>query len=176
MNSLQKRIRAFLKDGRQASISLQSERGMNVLYMWSRVINPFRLITNHMAIQVGKYFPLRLKITFFRFVLGMGIGRNVGIAPDTDIDPYYPELITIGDNAVLGWKVKILCHEFTRDRMTLGRVKIGENTLIGAFTSIRAGVTIGKDAVIAMNSYVNKDIPDNGFFGGIPARRLKVRR
>jgi len=37
---------------------------------------------------------------------------------------------------------------------------------------IGAGVTVGSGSVIAANSFVNADVPDNAVFGGSPAHRL----
>ena len=103
----------------------------------------------------------------------MKIGKNVGISPDTQFDSFYPELVSIEDHVIIGWKVNILSHEFTSDNIRLGRVKLGKGCLIGAFTSIRCGVKIGKNSVVAMNSFVNKDIPDNEVWGGVPAKFIK---
>ena len=106
-------------------------------------------------------------------LLGMKIGKNVGIAPDTEIDPFYPGLISIEDNVILGLKINLPCHEFTRHNVRLGRIHIGKNALIGAFSTIRLGVNIGENSVIGMNSFVNKNIPPNELWGGVPAKRIK---
>ena len=35
------------------------------------------------------------------------------------------------------------------------------------------GVTIGDNAILGINSYVNKDVPANEFWAGIPAKLIK---
>jgi acetyltransferase-like isoleucine patch superfamily enzyme len=103
----------------------------------------------------------------------MKIGKDVGISPDVDMDAFYPELISFDDGVIIGWKVNILCHEFTEDSIRLGRVHFGKNVLVGAFSSIRSGVTIGEHSVVAMDSFVNKDIPPYEIWGGVPAKFIK---
>lgn len=50
---------------------------------------------------------------------------------------------------------------------------IGENVLIGAYSRICKGVTIGDNAIIAANSVVTHDVPANAIAAGNPARIVK---
>ncbi|QWG03992.1 hypothetical protein KMW28_13775 [Flammeovirga yaeyamensis] len=54
-------------------------------------------------------------------------------------------------------------------------IEIGENCWIGRGCIILAGVTIGDGAIIAANSVVNKNIPSNTIYGGVPAKFIKDR-
>jgi acetyltransferase-like isoleucine patch superfamily enzyme len=66
----------------------------------------------------------------------------------------------------------ILTHEFLHDRWRSGKVTIGANVLLGAQSTILAGVTIGDHVQVAAMSLVNKSVPAGVFVGGIPLRRL----
>lgn len=55
----------------------------------------------------------------------------------------------------------------------VSEVVIGENVWIGRGTSIRKGVVIGNNCVIATGSIVTKDIPDDHVAAGVPAKPLK---
>lgn len=145
---------------------------MNVLYEWWRLKFLPKLIFNDLMIWVSMYMPPRIKPKLLRLT-GMKIGRNVGIAPKTWFDPFFPELIEIGDNTIIGMNVKILCHEMTSRYIREDGVKIGSDCLIGAFTVIREGVNIGDKATVAMCSFVNKNVPENRVYGGIPAKKIK---
>lgn len=54
-----------------------------------------------------------------------------------------------------------------------GNVTIGRLTLIGMGTKIIQGVKIGKNCTIGAGSVVLKNIPDNSFFAGVPAKLIK---
>jgi acetyltransferase-like isoleucine patch superfamily enzyme len=51
----------------------------------------------------------------------------------------------------------------------------GENTLIGAGSIVKPGVTIGKNAIVGAGSVVVSDLPDEGVYFGNPARRKGSR-
>ncbi|TXH22945.1 MAG: sugar O-acetyltransferase [Chitinophagaceae bacterium] len=53
-------------------------------------------------------------------------------------------------------------------------IHIKENAWIGGNVTILPGVTIGKNAIVAAGSVVNKDVPDNTIVGGIPAKVIKM--
>jgi galactoside O-acetyltransferase len=52
-------------------------------------------------------------------------------------------------------------------------IRIGNNSWIGAGTTILCGVTIGSNVVIGASSLVNKDIPDYSVAYGIPAKVMR---
>ncbi|MCL9775468.1 acyltransferase [Vibrio methylphosphonaticus] len=55
------------------------------------------------------------------------------------------------------------------------KTKIGHDVWIGANSTVKAGVTIGNGAIIAMGSLVLADVPDYAIVGGVPARLIKKR-
>lgn len=46
------------------------------------------------------------------------------------------------------------------------------NVFIGSGTRILYNTRIGNNVIIGANSLVNKDIPDNSVYAGVPARRI----
>jgi len=52
---------------------------------------------------------------------------------------------------------------------------IGNDVWIAAGCIIKQGVKIGDGAVIGAMSFVNRDVPDNSIYVGIPAKLLKKR-
>jgi acetyltransferase-like isoleucine patch superfamily enzyme len=53
--------------------------------------------------------------------------------------------------------------------------KIQDDVWIGAKATIRAGISVGRGAVIGAHALVLKDVPDYAIAVGIPARILKYR-
>jgi acetyltransferase-like isoleucine patch superfamily enzyme len=101
-------------------------------------------------------FP-SIKILIYR-LLGVKIGKGVYIAPEVLIDPTFPNLITIEDYCIIGWRVNLLTHEARVNSFRIGRVTIKRGAVIGAFSTVRAGVTIGEMSQTPMNSFIYKDI------------------
>lgn len=52
-------------------------------------------------------------------------------------------------------------------------IHIGKNVWLGAKATILKGVTIGNNSVVAADSVVTKNIPENTVFAGIPAVKIK---
>ena len=80
------------------------------------------------------------------------IGKNVFIGPSATLtnDPYPPSTKLVG-------------------------VCIEDNAVIGARAVIKAGVTIGKNSVVAMGSIVTKDVPPDTVVVGSPAKIVYTR-
>ena len=57
-----------------------------------------------------------------------------------------------------------------------GPIRIGDNVWIGAGAVVIDHATIGSGAIIAPNSVVTSDIPDNAIAQGNPARVIFIRR
>lgn len=55
------------------------------------------------------------------------------------------------------------------------RLIIGNDVWIGDNVCIASGITIGHGAVIAAGAVVTKDVPPYSIFGGVPAKKIKMR-
>jgi len=111
------------------------------------------------------------KIAIYR-LLGTRIGRGVYIGPGVLIDPLYPQLITLEDGCFLGIGCRLFTHEITAGNFRLGRIVIGAGSVVGAYATVRSGVSVGEKATIGFNSFVNRDVPDGATVGGVPGRIL----
>ena len=54
-------------------------------------------------------------------------------------------------------------------------VTIEDGAIIGARAVIKAGITVGKNSVVAMGSVVTRDVPENVVVMGSPATIRKTR-
>ena len=95
--------------------------------------------------------------------------------------PLYPQLISIGDNVWVASNVTFATHDVIHQMLNnyvengdfqenIGCIDIKDNVFISANTIILSNVRIGSNTVIAAGSFVNKDIPGDGVYGGVPAR------
>lgn len=141
----------------------------NPLLHWREHASLLRTTFNIVAVQISKYLPLSIKNRLLS-VLGADIGESCGIALGVQIDIFFPELIKIEDSATIGYGTTILTHETTSDEFRKGEVRIGEEALIGANSTVLPGVEIGKGAKVAARSVVTKDVEPGEFVAGIPAQ------
>ncbi len=96
--------------------------------------------------------------------------------------PLYPKMISLGDNVWIASDVLLVTHdaihqmlaykegcEFTEN---VGCIDIGDHVFIGSNTTVLPNVKIGSNTIIAAGSLINKDIPGNGVYGGVPAKYI----
>lgn len=107
---------------------------------------------------------------------GLVIGDNTTILSPDCFDATYPWLIEVGDNCLFSTEVKILAHDastlFVSDYARIGRVTIGNNVYLGYRTTVLCNVKIGDNVIVGAQSLVNKDLPSNGVYAGVPARYM----
>ncbi|MCD4766706.1 MAG: acyltransferase [Methanosarcinales archaeon] len=147
-----------------------SDGKYNSLWYWKHVVSPARVAYNNILMRLARISPsLGLKLWLYR-MMGIRMGSNVSIALDVTMDVFFPQLIEIGDNTIIGYNTTILCHEFLIKEYATGPVVIGRDVMVGANTTILPGITIADGSVVSAHSLVNSDI--EGFVGGVPARPL----
>lgn len=148
--------------------------GKNSLWHIYKHVSPLRAIWNFFWIQLTRYCPsLRLKNFIYRRILQMNVGDDAAFGLMVMVDVFYPQMIYIGSNSIIGYNTTILAHEYLIEEYRLGKVQIGSNVMIGANTTILPGVTIGDDAVIAAGSVVHKNVAPGYFVGGNPIQVIK---
>jgi len=86
--------------------------------------------------------------------------------------------ITIGDGVLIGPKVNLVTINHPLDparrRSTYcAPIVIEDGAWLGAAVSVMPGVTIGRNAVVAANAVVTRDVAPNTVVGGIPAHLIK---
>lgn len=146
---------------------------VNSLWLWRRHVPLWRVARNFLVIYTCRYLPsLAWKNLLYRWI-GVRVGERVSAGLSATLDVFFPELITIGDNTILGYGSIILAHEFLRDELRVGPVVIGRDVVIGTNCTVLPGVVIGDRAVVSAQSLVNGDVPPGAVVGGVPARVLE---
>ncbi len=109
--------------------------------------------------------------------LGTGVSLQNGVNFGSE-----PFLVEIGDYSRISSSVLFITHiggstimkkiEGYDDVRVFGRIKVGNNTFIGANSTITHNVTIGNNCIIAVGAVVSSSVPDNSVYGGVPAKYI----
>jgi acetyltransferase-like isoleucine patch superfamily enzyme len=145
---------------------------LNSLQYWTDAKPVWRVVLNYLLVWVARIAPfLRWKNWALRR-LGVTVGRGVSWGLEATPDVFWPELITLGDDVIVGYDSVILCHEFLQDEYRTGDVVVGDRAMIGAKAVLLPGVRIGEGAQVAANSLVTRDVPPGTTVAGVPARPM----
>lgn len=141
----------------------------NSFRRWYRHYNPLRVAVNYAVIVVCRHSPsLRLKRWLLRRI-GVTMESGAVFALEATPDVFFPHLVTVETDAIVGYDATLLCHEFLQDEVRTGEVVVGERAMVGAGAIVLPGVTIGADARVAANSLVAEDVPPRTTVAGVPA-------
>lgn len=139
---------------------------------------------------LAAYFPFLPSLMFHNIrpflwkLLGVKIGKNVGIGYGVYIDVDGARFITIDDDVLIASQALILCHRRDLSIYSHGilqrklpyireAVKMEKNSTLGMRSILMPGVTIGEGAVVGSGSVVTKDVHPFTIVGGNPAKVIK---
>ena len=99
------------------------------------------------------------------------VDYNVKIGENTMIEGmvYIPPLSRIGKNVFIGPAASLTNDPYPTSTKMIG-VTIEDGAVIGSRAVIKAGVTVGRNSVVAMGAVVTKDVPPDTDVAGVPAR------
>jgi acetyltransferase-like isoleucine patch superfamily enzyme len=150
--------------------------GTNSLWARRRWVPLWRATLNFLVVYSCRYSgSLRVKNLLYR-AIGIKVGVKVAAGLGVTMDMFFPQLISIGDNSIIGYNTVVLAHEFLIKELRTGPVEIGRDVMIGANVTILPGVRIGDGATVSACSLVNSDVPAGALAGGVPVRILSTGR
>ena len=109
------------------------------------------------------------------------IGNDVFIGTGCEFN--IRKSILIGSNSLIASGCRFVDHDHGIEAGGLMRkqhgvekeIVISENVWLGCNVVVLKGVIIGEGAVVAAGAVVNKSIPPNEIWGGVPAKKISVR-
>ena len=97
--------------------------------------------------------------------------------------PLYSNLVFLHNNVKIASNVGFVTHDIIHTMLNhkypekknafiekVGCIEIMDNVFIGSGTRILYNTRIGSNVIIGSDSLVNKDVPDNSVYAGVPAR------
>jgi len=117
------------------------------------------------------------KLTKYNYIVqypeNLKLGKNFDIGTFTYINCRYG--VEIEDNVQIGSHCSIYSHS-TIDKKK-GPVILKKNSRIGTHSTIMPNVTVGENSIVGAYSFVNKSIPKNQLWAGVPAKfKVKVKK
>jgi maltose O-acetyltransferase len=162
-------------------------------------------VLNFLTNYIVAYMPsFALRRLWYRWVLGIEMGRHVGVFMGTYVWFQGPRVnrrngvrigrntrinrrctldlrggLVIGNNVSISPEVMILAASHDVNKPDFGNVAasvtIEDHAFIGTRAMILPGVTVGRGAVVNAGSQVSKDVPPMTIVAGTPARPIGVR-
>ena len=139
----------------------------------SSVHGPFETLWLHFRYGVLLFtlnLPWSWPKVFILRLFGATIGDGVYISQRAFIDPLYPQLLTIGDDVLIGYDAKIFFHEVTQRAYRVGRIKIDNRAIIGAGAILRPGISIGEGAEVGALTAVTHSVKPGTVVFGVPGK------
>ncbi len=112
------------------------------------------------------------------YLRSRGIEIGTGCRIFSNIDGPEAYLISLGNNVTIATGARLITHDNSISKILpqytdiFGKIIVGDNCFIGAYSTVLCGVTIGKNSIIAAGAVVNKSIPSNEIWGGVPAKKI----
>lgn len=140
-------------------------------YRWASY-NALILLVRYTCINFLRVTPL---IVLFHRLMGMQVGARVQINTAVIGDS---NLITIGDDTVIGGDVTLVAHSAERGDLVAEPVRIGSRVTIGLMAVVLPGCDIGDGAVVAAGAVLQKGtkIGPGEIWGGVPARKIGEKK
>jgi len=122
--------------------------------------------------KIIEIFPVGAMKNIYYKLLGMKIGENTlvgGVIKD-------PCVTEFGNNVTMGEYAIIYGHiqDYSKGIIKIGRIKVGDNCIIGARSVVMPGATLKDNVVLAAGALVtqNQILEEGKTYAGIPAKEI----
>ena len=111
------------------------------LHLWTvNIVLPF--------LRGNNWIKIYLRIS------GAKVGKGVFVNCRDIYDAY---LLEIGNDVIIGGEALLNCHLYDSGKLILGRIKIGDGTVVGANAYLTPGTVTGRNSQIGIHTYLRRD-------------------
>ena len=143
------------------------------------MIKQHQNILRVIIVEIDRFFDWKYPViedgkpTKYNWVVQNIDGFKLGFKTDIGAFSYInaKKGVTIEDEVQIGSHCSIYSISTIDD--SAGEVVLKENCKIGSHSTILPGVTIGINSIIGAHSLVNRDIPNDVFAFGVPAKIIR---
>lgn len=153
---------------------------VNALFVrasWNPFMKPKIWLLRLFGAKIGNGLCLKNNVTV-KAPWNLEVGNNCWIGENVWIDNL--EKVFIGSNVCLSQGALLLTgnHDYTKPTMPYRNapITIEDGAWIGANTSVCAGVTVHKNAILTVGSMTSKDLDADGIYQGVPAIKIRERK
>ncbi len=126
--------------------------------------------------KIGKGICIKNEVRI-KFPWKLTIGDDCWIGENVWIDNL--DYVSIGNNVCISQGALLLTgnHDYKDPSMPYrnGPITIEDGAWIGANTTVCAGVTVHKNAILTVGAMTSKDLGENGIYQGVPATKIRTR-
>src|ERR1051326_6724525 len=108
--------RVTIVDRKSRCTERPSDGPRSSLWYWHRHAGFVRTMGRFFIVWPSRRTPsFRLKNWMFRTFLRAKVHPHAAVGLEVTLDIFFPSLVTIGEDAVVGYNTTILCHEYMAD-------------------------------------------------------------
>ena len=145
--------------------------------------SPIKTLKEYLEERLVLFLFLGNKVAYLRHK-GVRIGQGCQIITSVNAFGTEPWLIELGNRVTITHGVVFLTHDgssrlfrnkipgLSRYGNRFGRILIHDECFIGVNSVIMPDVEIGPNSIVGVGSVVNRDVPPNMVYAGVPAKPI----
>jgi len=152
---------------------------VNALFVrasWNPFMKPKIWLLRLFGARIGKGLCLKNNVTI-KSPWNLTVGDDCWIGENVWIDNL--DKVFIGSNVCISQGALLLTgnHDYKKSSMPYRNapIIIEDGAWIGASTTLCAGVSVHKNAILTVGSMTSKDLDANGIYQGVPAVKIRER-
>ena len=168
-------MKEFRKDEKMRKATIMNDgKRLSAGCDWWRIRPVWRIYYNGIFVELALLCPWEFGRKLLYFCMGQNLfGRNIKLGKNVLFDHIYGDMVKVGKNVVIEDGVMLDGHEFTTAEGMAGKAIIEDGVILRKNSWVRAGITIGKGAVLEENAGAMKDIGPGEVWAGSPAKKVE---